>query len=115
MDRESLREYGLSIGVEFAELRDWALGKTIQFMHDRQTDVTWVEAYDRMIYFIDAGDAWIADDSGYFFRSRSLNDAEARQLLAWWVNKQSNFRQYADPEHEDWVKQRRKKALPDFP
>jgi hypothetical protein len=67
MDRESLREYGLSIGVEFAELRDWALGKTIQFMHDRQTDVTWVEAYDRMIYFIDAGDAWIADDSGYFF------------------------------------------------
>lgn len=107
MDRESLREYGLSIGVEFARLRNWSLGETVHFMHDRQTDITWIEAYDRMIYFVDAGDTWIADDSGCFFRSRSLNDAEARQLLAWWVNKQSNYRQYADPEHEDYVKQRR--------
>jgi hypothetical protein len=108
MNRESLREYGLSIGVEVAELRDWAPGKTVQFMHD-QTNINWVEAYDRMIYFVDAGDAWIADESGLFFRSRSLNDAEARQLLTWWVEKQANYLQYADPEHEDWVKQRREK------
>jgi hypothetical protein len=32
LDRQALRDYGLSIGIEFAALRDWALGQTVMFL-----------------------------------------------------------------------------------
>jgi hypothetical protein len=97
MNREDLRDYGLSLGIEYARLRDWYLGQTVKFMHDRQTDVTFIEAYNRVIWFIDRGDHWIADDA--FFQSRSLDDAEARQLLADWLDPNANHQEYCDPAY----------------
>jgi hypothetical protein len=101
MNCENLRDYGLSLGIEYGGLRDWALGQTVQFMHDRDTDTIFIEAYKRGIYFVDEGDHWIADESSCFFRSRPLDDSEARQLLGWWLAKDPEYLKYCDPEHYD--------------
>jgi hypothetical protein len=97
MNREDLRDYGLSLGIEYAGLRDWALGQTVKFMHDRYTDTISIKTYKRGIYLVDEGDHWIADDA--FFRSRSLDDAEARQLLADWLGSNVNHLEYCDPAY----------------
>jgi hypothetical protein len=108
MDRQSLRDYGLSIGIEYAELRDWAMGKSVQFMHGRCQDILDLEAYERMIYFVDKDEYWVADSANDWFISRNLTETEARQVLTWWVvaNKQ-DYLQYQDPAYQSWIEPRR--------
>jgi hypothetical protein len=97
MNRQSLLDYGLGLGIEYATLQSIIDGPIVKFMHDRQTDVTFIEAYDRGICFSDRGDHWIAWDA--IFQSRSLNDAEARQLLVNWLDPNANYWEYCDPAH----------------
>jgi hypothetical protein len=99
MNRDTLRDYGLSLGIECAE--ELAIGKTVRFMHDRQADIIWIEAYDRRVDFIDEGDYWIADECACSFRSRPLDDLEAQQFLEWWLDKDVDYLKYCDPAHHD--------------
>jgi hypothetical protein len=108
MDRQSLKDYGLSIGIEYAELRGYFLGEAVRFMHGRCQDILDLEAYERGIYFVDKGEHWVADSSNDWFISRNLTEIEARQVLVWWLaaNKQ-DYLQYQDPEYQSWIEPRR--------
>jgi hypothetical protein len=53
MNCESLCDDGLSLGIEYAALLPMADGQIVKFMRGRQTDVTFIVAYDRGIWFID--------------------------------------------------------------
>ena len=97
MNCESLRDFGLNLGIEYAALAAMADEPIVKFMHGRQPDVTFIKAYEKMIWFIDRGDHWIADDA--FFQSRSLDDAEVRQLLADWLEPNANHLAYCDPAY----------------
>jgi hypothetical protein len=105
MNRQDLRDYGLALGVEYAELRDWALGKAVRFLHKRCQDGLDFEAYEQVIDFVDKGDHWISENLGVWFISRELT--EARQVLRWWLEGKLDYLQYQDSEYQSWIEARR--------
>jgi hypothetical protein len=113
MNRQALCDYGLSIGIDHAYLRDWALGETVMFLHEK-TDSP-IGGYKRAVYFVDRGSYWIVDDYDNFFWSVNLNDSEARQVLACWLQKDFNYlKKYHDPAHKAWVDRARNRPIPEI-
>jgi hypothetical protein len=112
MNRQALRDYGLSIGIEFAELRDWTTGQTVMFMHEKVASPLFEDgSYKRGMSVIDKDDHWLVDDFDNFFWSVPLTDSDARALLVGWRDKNMDYRQYHDPAHLDWVNRARRRPI----
>jgi hypothetical protein len=63
MDRQKLVEFGLQLGIDYAIERNWSMGETVYFLHEKaEVGIPDLEAYKRMTYLIDCGNFWQVDD-----------------------------------------------------
>lgn len=94
LSRTDIVEIARGMGVQYSELRDWAMGSTVRLMHGREKvelGENTIDVYQRSLYIAENEDGFWADACECSYWTVKLSANEIPQLIESWLFKDYQY------------------------